>query len=222
MNMNMNKQKLNLITKSLTRVKKNFYNTDTLTLAKDLLGKYFVRKYNDEFLIVKIVETEAYHETKDPACHAFNGKTKRNEVMFENPGVLYVYFTYGMHYCMNIVSEPNGTAGAILLRAGEPISGLDAMKQLRSQGRSKSDKKHGKRALMVRDFASGPAKLCQALAITKQENNHSLLASDIYIAEDKTQEIDDDIVQTTRIGLSKGFELPWRFYLKNSPFISCK
>jgi len=207
--------------KSFEPLSELFYSRNALTLAKEVLGKYIIRNYNNELLIVRIVETEAYHEIGDPACHAFNGKTERNSVMFESPGMLYVYFTYGMHYCMNLVAEPAGTAAAVLIRAAEPVCGISTMKKLRT----KKSKQGSAKTLFDEDIASGPAKLCQGLAITNQQNGANVKdfsKSEIYLAQkiNAPKILISEIIETTRVGIKKGTELPWRFYLKDSICVS--
>ncbi|MDH5718451.1 MAG: DNA-3-methyladenine glycosylase [Spirochaetia bacterium] len=192
---------------SLTPLSLSFYKKPTLKIAELLLGKYFVRYYKNKPLISRIVETEAYHETGDPACHAHNGKTKRNEVMFGPPAHLYVYFTYGMHYCLNVVTEKEGTAAAVLIRAIEPLQGVEVMRKLRGE------------KIILKNLANGPAKLCQAMDINKKTNGVSLLEKEIFIADNKSRK-KFDIVKTTRIGISKGQSLPWRFYIKGNEFVS--
>ena len=188
---------------------RKFYLQRAVEAARNLLGKTFVRRDGRKVLAVKIVETEAYHENGDPSCHAYKGKTKRNEVMFGAPGHLYVYFTYGMHYCMNVVVEEENTAAAVLIRAGEIIEGIDIIKTNRGERHK------------LKDLTNGPAKLCEALNITTKENGITLLKSDIVITNGPVIS-DDDVVQTTRIGISEGRDLPWRFYIKDNEFVSKK
>ena len=186
---------------------KSFYKQDTISIARSLLGKNFTRIFQDRVLMGKIVETEAYHEIGDPSCHAHRGKTVRNAVMFGQPGHLYVYFTYGMHYCMNVVTEAEGIAAAVLIRALEPFEGIDIMQKNRGV------------QISQKNLCNGPAKLCQAFGITKEQNGQSLQSEDLYIA-DGDPVVDSAIVVSTRIGISKGKDLPWRFYIKNNPFVS--
>jgi DNA-3-methyladenine glycosylase len=185
----------------------SFYSQNTLTVAKALLGKYLIRKHHDRVLVGKIVETEAYHEVGDPSCHAHRGKTPRNAVMFGPPGCLYVYFTYGMHYCMNIVTEAEGVAAAVLIRALEPLEGLDIMQTSRGE------------KITEKNLCNGPAKLCRAFFISTIQNGHSLQSDDIYISTGENID-DSDIAIATRIGISKGTDLPWRFYIKRNTFVS--
>ena len=201
--------------KRLEIVPEEFYNRDTLLVARELLGKYLVRRYTPPgkkplTLAVKIVETEGYHMNGDDSCHAARGKTKRNEVMFGPPGRLYVYFTYGMHYCMNIVTEAEGVAAAVLLRAGEPVTGSETMQNLRGE------------KITHKLLAAGPARLCQALSITTEQNGITLDRPPLYIARDPQGPAieKDQIIETTRIGISQAVDHPWRFYIKDNVFVS--
>jgi DNA-3-methyladenine glycosylase len=175
-------------------------------VAPRLLGCYLERDYGDQKALVKIVETEAYDQT-DAASHSYRGQTPRTEIMFGDPGFLYVYFTYGMHYCCNVVVGPKGHGSAVLIRAVEPIHGEALMKARRPE------------KISGVDVSNGPAKLCQALAIDKQLNGHDLTKTPLtlIINEPVAQ---TDIIQTTRIGISQATDVPWRFYLKNNPYVS--
>ena len=172
--------------------------------AKRLLGCEFERNIDGQITRVRIVETEAYHQT-DAASHSFNGITARTSVMFGPAGKLYVYFTYGMHYCCNVVTGPEGEGSAVLIRAVEPV-GDDSMLIER---RNKTGV----------DITNGPAKLCQALAIDTQLNGHDLNEEpfQLFLKPDIT---DEDIIQTTRIGISKAVDAPLRFYIKESRYVS--
>lgn len=191
------------------KLNKDFYLQDTLLVAKQLLGKYLYRKYKGQYLIGKIVETEAYRED-DPASHAFKGKTKRNEVMFWEGGHLYVYFTYGMHYCCNVVTEREGRGCAVLIRAVEPIEGLDTMMKLRKFNSSAN----------VFDLTNGPAKLCQAFNITKRDNGKFLCDEEIFIVDSKIDIENSQIGKSQRIGIKNGLDKQWRFFIRNSPWVS--
>ncbi len=186
----------------------DFYRQPTLQLAQNLLGKIFVRELGSMRLAGRIVETEGYHQDGDPSCHAHRGETKRNRVMFGEPGRLYVYFTYGMHYCLNIVSEPAGTGAAVLIRAVEPLEGVEAMYESR------------KKTTNPRNLTNGPAKFCQAFQITTEQNGLPLDNPPVYLLDGNAPP--GEIVTTTRIGISSGADLPWRFYLKDSPWVSKK
>jgi len=186
-------------------LKKKFYKQQTLTVAKELLGCFLVTQIDGKRCVGKIVETEAYL-SNDPACHAAKKKTSRNSMMFEEGGVAYVYFTYGMYHCFNTVTQKKDCGEAVLIRALEPLEGIDVMQKRR--GRDK-----------VKDLCSGPAKLVIAMGLDKTHNGHSLTSKDLHILQRKEKE---EFVTTTRIGISEGAELPYRFYIKDSQFISRK
>jgi DNA-3-methyladenine glycosylase len=174
-------------------------------VAPRLLGCTLERTLNGKTLRATIVETEAYDQT-DLASHSYRGKTSRTEVMFGTAGHLYVYFTYGMHYCCNIVVGPEGYGAAVLIRALEPIEGKDLM-ALRRNGRA------GK------ELTNGPAKLCQALDIDKALNGHDLHEQPLRLIIGE-QLPADQIVQTTRIGISQAKDVPWRFYIRGNSYVS--
>ena len=181
-----------------------FYARSTITVARELLGKKLVRQTDGAKLSGVIIETEAYCGSSDSACHAHRGKTPRNTVMFGRPGVAYVYFTYGMHYLLNLVTEEEGNPCAVLVRALLPLSGLEEMQSRR--------KKHGK------ELTNGPAKLCQALAIDKSLNGWDLtLGERLWVENDQSVQT-RDILSTPRIGIDyareKDRKAPWRFLLR--------
>ena len=155
------------------------------------------------------MEVEAYVGGIDPGSHAYRGRTKRNATMFGAAGGLYVYFTYGMHWCANAVCEKEGVAQAVLLRALSPLTGFEAMRQRRPKAKKDSD------------LCSGPAKLCQALAINGNDNGGNLLAknSPIRILQDGIAP-PTRAGRSTRIGLSKGTDLPWRWYVEGDQNLS--
>lgn len=184
-----------------------FYQRPTLTVARDLLGKVFVRRLGEDALRGRIVEVEAYHQQGDEAAHTFRGRTARNEVMFHAGGFLYVYFTYGMHHCMNVVTEGEGVGAAVLIRALEPLDGLAVMRRNRV------------RPCRDVDLANGPAKLCQAFALTRVHNGLPLDGRVVGIA-DAPAVPESAVMTTTRIGISRGRDLPWRFCLAGSPWCS--
>jgi DNA-3-methyladenine glycosylase len=191
---------------------REFFSRDTLVVAEQLIGCRMVRYLPgvDQPLIVTINETEAYKGADDPASHAFRGRTARNEVMFGVPGHLYVYFTYGMYYCMNIVCEDEGTAGAVLLRGAIPDpASLEALRAQRTL-RSKAKKPVSVAAHLLLD---GPAKLTQGLAIDLTHNRTDLCHADaaITILPPAQPERVLRIERTPRIGISSGQDLPWRF-----------
>lgn len=171
--------------------------------AKRLLGCYLVREINGQRLVGKIVETEAYDQ-HDVASHSYRGETTRTKVMFGPAGRLYVYFTYGMHYCCNVVTGKQGEGAAVLLRALEPLEGGELMR-LNRHGRT--------------DLTNGPAKLCQALQIDKVWDGHDLHQSPLQLLV-KPALKPETIAQTTRIGIKQGAEVPWRFYIRGNRWVS--
>jgi DNA-3-methyladenine glycosylase len=189
------------------KLSRPFYLRSALDVAPDLLGRILVRRTGQVLLRGTVVEVEAYLPD-DPASHAYRGRTTRNEVMFWEGGHLYVYFTYGMHYCANVVTGSEGTGSAVLIRAVEPLEGIDLMRR----NRSRVD-------LPARDLCSGPAKLCQAYGIGKKENGTNLCGTRIWI-EDGDPPARGMITRSTRIGISTGTEHRWRFSIKDSPFVS--
>ncbi len=198
------------------KLKKDFYSGNVLHVAEKLLGKIFVynNKEINKKLTAKIVEVEAYDGSTDEAAHTFNGKTKRNKIMFERGGYLYVYFTYGIHYCANIVTGREGEGTAVLLRAMEPLSGIDYFKFQRfPQKRNEKIK--------IKDLLNGPAKICKAFNISREHNGTDLLGSEIYLL-DAPEIPENKIIKTKRIGIKKSVDLPWRFYIKDNIYVSKK
>jgi DNA-3-methyladenine glycosylase len=182
-----------------------FLNNPASQVAPRLLGCVLERKIGKKTLRARIVETEAYDQT-DVASHSFKWKTPRTEVMFGKAGYLYVYFTYGMHYCCNIVTGPSGHGAAVLIRAVEPLEGEGIM----------ATNRHGQSGAQL---TNGPAKFCQAFAIDKSLNGHDLRCQPLLLLpQEKLPE--DRIITTTRIGISQGKDLLWRFYIRDNPYIS--
>jgi len=179
---------------------KKFFSRPTVDLAKTLLGKYLCLGN----LKGIIVETEAYLYRGDPGCHASRGLTARNAPMFGPAGRVYVYLIYGMYHCLNIVSGKEGEGEAVLIRALEPVQNIPAM-----QRRRKTKK--------LENLCNGPGKLTQAFGITKKHNNSSLFEGPLYICGGGKK---PEICTSTRIGLSEGKELPLRFFVKGSGFVS--
>ncbi len=173
-----------------------------------MLGWTVSRRTPEGTIKLRIVEVEAYHQD-DPASHSYRGLTSRTAPMFEAGGRLYVYFTYGMHYAINIVTGKKGVGEAVLLRAGEPIEGIDIMRKNRGG------------IANIHNLASGPGKLAQALGIKDTRLTGKLLdRSSIYL-EPPGKPIDiSEILAGPRIGIRHGTDMPWRFYLKNNPFVS--
>lgn len=179
---------------------REFYRNDTVFVAKKLLGKKIIRKIGNFTLSGIITETEAYREQDDPASHAFRGITPRNQAMFGKVGCAYVYFTYGMHYCVNAVAySPKKKAGAVLIRSILPEDGINTM--IKNRG-----------SVNVSQLTNGPAKLTQAMKITKLQYGHDLTKkSDLFIIDN---DFKSKIFSDKRIGISVGTEKRWNFKLK--------
>ena len=184
---------------------RRFYARDAREVAPELLNKVLVRGARR----ARIVEVEAYvGGGLDPGSHAHRGETRRNATMFGPPGHLYVYFTYGMHWCCNAVCDPRGVASAVLLRAAVPLVGVEEMWAARPAARR------------VHDLASGPAKLCQAFGITGADDGADLVGgSDLRIVDDGVPPPAAPAV-SRRVGLSAGVELPWRWFVPGDPHVS--
>lgn len=191
-----------------------FYTPDPREIAPKLLGKMLLRKKGKSLRAGRIVEVEAYLGADDAAAHAAAGLTERNSVLFGPPGRAYVYLTYGLHYCLNISCMPEGKAGCLLFRALDPVAGLAAMAKAR--GVSISEEQPD-----LRRLASGPARLCQALEITRECANGldmTSAGSDLWIADDGYKA--KKVVITPRIGITKSADLPLRYYIEGNPFVS--
>ncbi|HEU4785395.1 MAG TPA: DNA-3-methyladenine glycosylase [Ktedonobacterales bacterium] len=185
-----------------------FYARPTLDVARDLIGKTLCRQTEDGVTAGIIVETEAYVAAIDPAAHGYRGKTPRNAVMFGPPGRAYVYFTYGMHYCLNVVTEEDGIAAAVLLRALEPMVGISLMRVRRGE------------RIADRDLARGPGRLCAAMALTVADNGLDLQGDALWLMETPDFPPDASIVATPRIGITQAADWPWRFVLAGSRWVS--
>src|SRR5579884_53113 len=197
--------------KVVSTVPRPFYEHSPEVVARKLLGKLIVRDYHGERLSGRIVEAEAYFGLDDPAAHAFAGRTARNAVLFGPPGFAYVYFIYGMYYCLNVSCEPEGHAGCVLIRALEPVQGLEMMAKLRKLPS----------AAKPRLLTSGPGRLCQALAITRAAHNGLDVTSTSSILR-----IEDDGFQpgkisvTPRIGIRHAADRLARFIMEENKFVS--
>ncbi|MBI4394904.1 MAG: DNA-3-methyladenine glycosylase [Candidatus Omnitrophica bacterium] len=189
---------------------RSFYERNTPVVAFELIGKILVFKQNGSVLSGKIVETEAYLGSSDPASHAHRGVTPRNHVMFGRAGISYVYFTYGNHHCLNLVTEPDGVPGAVLIRALEPLSGIQVMTKRRG-GASRDQ------------LTNGPGKLTQAFGITREHSGLDLTQDSFFVAQDEKKEEEALHIQAApRIGISRAKEMPLRFYLRSNPFVSVR
>ena len=192
-------------------IPQSFYLGPPDLVARALLGKLLIRRLDGEDLVCRITETEAYFGSGDSAAHSFAGRTARTEVLFGPPGRAYVYLIYGMHFCLNISCEPEGQAGCVLLRAGEPVAGMETMSRLRGLT--------GKAKLGM--LTAGPGRLCQALAVTRAGQN----GLDMTEACSPLRVEDDgyappSITATGRIGITKETERLARFYIHGSLWVS--
>jgi len=179
-----------------------------VVLARDLLGRILFYRTAEGLLAGRIVETEAYTGEADPASHAFRGRSARNAVMFGPAGHAYVYFSYGMHYCLNVVADQPRMAGAVLLRALEPRAGVDVM---RSHG------EHGPEARLL----SGPGKIGRAFGLTLQDNGRDFTRGPLGIAAGMAV-TDHEVTVSRRIGISRAVELPYRFAVLGSRSVSAR
>lgn len=188
----------------MTAVDLSFLDAPSYEAAPRLLGCVLERRIDERVVRVKIVETEAYDQT-DVASHSYRGETERTRVMFGEYGHLYVYFTYGMHYCANIVTGRKGHGAGVLIRAVEPLDGMDIV-----------EKRRGKTGV---ETTNGPAKLCQALGIDRSMGGHDLRAGELRLIPQEPLSL-SAITQTVRIGISQGKDVPWRFYITGNPYVS--
>lgn len=188
------------------RLTRKFFARDPVTLARDLLGRILFYRTDSGLLAGRIVETEAYTGEADPASHAYRGRTARNAVMFGSAGHAYVYFSYGMHYCLNVTAERPGVAGAVLLRAMEPLAGTDVM-------RSRGDRGPEVRLL------SGPGKIGRGFGLTLADNGRDLTRGPLGIAEGRPFP-DEAVLISRRIGISRAVDLPYRFSVSGSRSVS--
>lgn len=184
-----------------------FFARPTPLVAQELLGKVLSHHTDEGDCSGIIVETEAYLSEGDPSAHSHRGLTPRNQAMFGPPGHAYVYFTYGMHFCFNVVTREKGIGEAVLIRALQPLTGIDLMKARRKMDNPKL-------------LASGPARLCQALAIGREQNGCDLTQVPLTIEEHTVAPF--EMIVTTRIGISVAQDLPLRYYIKDNPYVSKK
>ena len=186
-----------------------FFRRPTEVVAQDLLGMVVVSTAGDELTTARIVETEAYLGYDDPASHGYrHRRNARNQALFGPPGSWYVYLSYGMHWCANLVCQRTGLASAVLLRALEPLDGLDVMRRRRGP-------------VPDRELCSGPGKLCQALGIMRDLDGRGMAESEVMVHRPRSTE-EDTIVVTSRIGITKAADWPLRFVVAGSPWLSRK
>ena len=194
------------------KLARSFYYGETVAIARNLLGCTLWHRVEDQLLAARIVETEAYLGANDPASHARRGlRSRRNESMYLDGGHAYVYFTYGMHWCMNVVTQERDIAEAVLLRAGEPVEGIQMMRELRP--RAKRDF----------DLLNGPGKLCSALGINHDCDGESLDGYDLFLTARDVEVGDEDIAVSPRVGVDGAGDAaywPLRFYLRGNKHVS--
>jgi DNA-3-methyladenine glycosylase len=186
-----------------------FFRRPTEVVAQDLLGMVVVSTVGDELTTARIVETEAYLGYDDPASHGYrHRRNARNQALFGPPGSWYVYLSYGMHWCANLVCQRTGLASAVLLRALEPLDGLDVMRRRRGP-------------VPDRELCSGPGKLCQALGISRYLDGRRIAESQVVVNRPRSEE-ENTIAVTSRIGITKAADWPLRFVVAGSPWLSRK
>jgi DNA-3-methyladenine glycosylase len=199
-------------------LRRAFFDRDPRIVSRQLLGKLIVRREGRKMLAGRIVEVEAYLGADDAAAHAAAGRTARNEVLFGSPGHAYVYFIYGVHFCLNISCLPQGAAGCVLIRALEPVEGTQAMAEARRlQGKDFNSARN------LRAIASGPGKLCEALQITRmRDNGKDMLSpsSDLVVVDDGYRARKVSI--TPRVGITKAVAMPLRYLIEGNVFVSGK
>jgi DNA-3-methyladenine glycosylase len=195
-------------------IPRDFFARHSVQVAPELLGCILEHQTAAGLVAVELTEVEAYEGEADPASHAYRGKTRRNAVMYGPPGHAYVYFTYGMHFCVNLVCCPAGTASAVLLRAGTVTEGEDLAQARRTTSA----------AVAPRDLARGPARLCQALGIDR-----SLDGADVCVASSplrvrwpgaRAADRSAKIISGPRVGIAQAAEVPWRFWVEGEPTVS--
>ena len=190
------------------KLPRSFYNRPTLAVARDLIGKVLVHNRRGVLTSGVIVEVEAYIGESDPACHAAPGPTKRNEPLYGPPGYAYVYLNYGVHWLVNAVTEAAGSPAAVLIRALEPLDGIDVMKRRR------------KRPVTTHELCRGPGNLTKAMGITHAQNREDLCGGRLYIKDGPPLPAAHEIAWGPRIGITVGTERQWRAYLQAHPSVS--
>ena len=204
----------------MAKLTAQFYDRDTVQVARELVGKYLVRRLDQQLLVCRITETEAYIGRCDKACHAYNyRRTQRTETLFAPPGTAYIYLIYGMYHCLNFVTEPAGEPCAVLIRGGKILHGEDTVSQLRF-----GKLPHELTAYQRKNFLNGPGKLCKGFALTREQNGISLTGDTLFVF-DSPEDVglppeDPDALPTQlqvgkRIGIDyaeEAIEFPWRFF----------
>jgi DNA-3-methyladenine glycosylase len=205
----------------MARLPRDFYLGDTVQIAQSLLGKYLVRAYQGQTLACRITETEAYVGRCDKACHAYGyHKTPRNAVLFGPPAHAYLYLIYGMHHCLNFVTEPEGEPAAVLLRGVEPVCGTETIRALRFGGGGAP-----MTAYQRKNFLNGPGKVCKGLSLSRADNGLDLLGDELYLCDDPADfgcpDYRPPSAERARVGTRIGVDyaeeardFPWRFWLE--------
>lgn len=191
---------------------RKFYIRPVLAVAKDLLGKVLIKSEGKKMFAGRIVEVEAYDGKVDQAAHTYNGKTKRNEVMFNEGGYFYVYFTYGAHFCCNVVTGKKDHGAAVLIRAVEPLAGIDYMIRNRFNRSLRSEKE-------LFNLTSGPGKVCKAFGFDRSHSGLDLTNSSVYLM-DQPKLNKNKIGVSKRIGITRSADLEWRFFEIGNPYLS--
>lgn len=188
-------------------VPRDFYDRPVTRVARDLIGRMLVHDTREGRVAGVIVEVEAYRGEADPASHAFRGRTRRNAVMFGEPGHAYVYFTYGMHHCLNLVTGREGVASAVLLRAAEPRIGIEIMRRRRGVS-------------VLERLARGPGCLAQAFGLDLTRNGLDVTQPPLWVSDRPPERSAGRIGTSSRVGIRVATDRPWRFFVRESPFVS--
>lgn len=204
----------------LAKLSAEFYDRDTLQVARELIGKYLVRRLEGVPLVCRINETEAYIGRRDKACHAYNyRRTRRTETLFAAPGTAYIYMVYGMHHCLNFVTEPEGEPCAVLIRGGQILHGREMISRLRFGKPPEELSNYQKKNLL-----NGPGKLCRGLALTRAHNGMSLTGEELFVCQspadlglppEDPESLPRRILTGKRVGIDyaeEAADFPWRFY----------
>ena len=203
----------------MAKLFRDFYDRDTCTVARELVGKYLVRRLDGQLLVCRITETEAYIGRCDKACHAFGyRRTARTDTLFRQAGTAYIYFIYGMYHCLNFVTEPEGEPAAVLIRAGEPLAGVETIRRLRFGDKPLTSYRR-------KNFLNGPGKLCKGLSLTRAQNGLDLVTDDELFVCDGPEDLGlpapapvrERMRCGPRIGVDYAEEardFPWRFWLE--------
>ncbi len=206
------------------KLRRSFFRRPPLRVARDLLGLYFFRRTARSLLVGRIVEVEAYGGKDDPASHAYRGETNRNAAMFLEGGHLYVYFTYGMHFCANVVTGKAGEGSAVLIRAVEPIAPINSLVRNRMRKRERRTSERSLRrtpqAVDLRLLSSGPARFSEAFRIGRSDNGKDLCGSEIWLARSTRRGRKLKVERSPRVGVTQGKHRRWRFSIAGNPFVS--